>query len=100
MSECRGSGRFGGFEQVLDTLVNNGEAVQYALARKKELDELSLEQLQSFCPLIKDDIFSFLTTAEMIERRDSYGGTAAKMVANSIAAANKWLVEKLKDFAD
>ena len=77
-----------------------GEAVQYALARNMELDELSLEQLQSFCPLIEDDIFSFLTTKEMIERRDSYGGTATKMVANSIAAANNWLDEKLKDLSD
>ncbi len=77
-----------------------GEAVQYALTRSKELDELSLEQLQSFCPLIKEDIFAFLTTGKMIERRDSYGGTAAKMVAGAIAAANKWLHEKLEHYSD
>ncbi|MEE4265117.1 MAG: argininosuccinate lyase [Desulfobacteraceae bacterium] len=71
-----------------------GEAVRFALVRKKELHELSLEQLQSFCPLINDDIFSFLTTKEMIDRRASYGGTAPKMVANAIAAANKWLDDK------
>ena len=77
-----------------------GEAVRFALAGNKELHELSLEQLQSFCPLINDDIFSFLTTGEMIERRASYGGTAAKMVAKAIAAANKWLDDKLKHFSD
>jgi argininosuccinate lyase len=77
-----------------------GEAVRFALDRKKELHELSLEQLQSFCPLIKDDIFSFLTTEEMINRRASYGGTAAKRVAQAIAAANKWLDDKKKHLCD
>ncbi len=73
-----------------------GKAVRFALARKKELHELSLDQLQSFCPLIEDDIFSYLTTAEMIKRRASYGGTAANMVAKAIADANKWLDDKFK----
>ncbi len=73
-----------------------GEAVRFALDRKRELHELSLEQLQSFSPLIKDDIFSFLTTEEMINRRTSYGGTAAKRVAQAIAAANNWLNDKKK----
>jgi argininosuccinate lyase len=68
-----------------------GEAVRFALDRKKELHELSLEQLQSICPLISDDIFPFLTTEEMINRRASIGGTAVKRVAQAIAAANKWL---------
>ena len=77
-----------------------GEAVKFALGRKKELHELSLDQLQSFCPLIKDDIFSYLTTAEMIKRRASYGGTAAKMVAKAIADAGKWLDDKLKHLSE
>jgi argininosuccinate lyase len=77
-----------------------GEAVGFALARKKELHELSLEQLQSFCPLIKDDIFFFLTTKEMINRRTSYGGTAAKMVAKAMAAAEKWLDDKKEHLCD
>ena len=77
-----------------------GEAVVFALARKKELNELSLEQLQSFCPLIKDDIFSFLTTEEMINRRTSFGGTAAKMVAKAIASAEKWLGDKKEHLCD
>ena len=77
-----------------------GEAVRFALARKKELHELSLDQLQSFCPLIKDDIFSYLTTGEMIKRRASYGGTAANMVAKAIADANKWLDNQFKRFSE
>jgi len=68
-----------------------GEAVSFALERKKELHELTLEQLQSFSALIQQDIFSCLTTRQMIEQRTSYGGTGGKMVAGAIAAAEKWL---------
>ena len=77
-----------------------GEAVRFALDHSKELHELSLEQLQSICPLVKDDIFSFLTTGEMIDRRTSYGGTAAKLVANAIEVAEKRLKENQEDFGD
>ncbi len=77
-----------------------GEAVRFALNRKAELHELSLEQLQSISPLIKDDIFSFLTTEEMIDRRASYGGTATKRVAEAIAAAHKWLGDKTEHLND
>jgi len=77
-----------------------GEAVGFALARKKELHELSLEQLQSFCPLIKEDIFSFLTTGEMINRRNSHGGTATRMVTKAIDAAEKWLSDKKEHFSE
>jgi argininosuccinate lyase len=68
-----------------------GEAVSFALERKKELHELTLEQLQSFSALIQQDIFSCLTTRQMIEKRTSYGGTGGRMVAGAIAAAEKWL---------
>jgi len=77
-----------------------GEAVGFALAGKKELHELSLEQLQSICPLIQDDIFSFLTTGEMIDRRTSYGGTAAKRVAQAIATAEKWIDDPKEHLSD
>ena len=53
-----------------------GEAVAYALDREKELHDLSLAQLQSICPLIKDYIFTFLSTYEMIELLFCYGGKA------------------------
>jgi argininosuccinate lyase len=71
-----------------------GEAVSFALEREKELHELTLEQLQSFSALIEQDIFSCLTTRQMIDQRTSYGGTSGKMVARAIAAAEKWLVQK------
>lgn len=64
-----------------------GKAVQYALGLKKELHELSIEELRSFSSLISEDIFSFLTVDEMVDRRKSYGGTSKKLVADAIEKA-------------
>jgi argininosuccinate lyase len=77
-----------------------GAAVSFALANKKELHQLTLEQLQSFSALIGDDIFSFLKTRKMIERRTSYGGTAGKTVSLAISAAEKKLAHKKDNLPD
>jgi argininosuccinate lyase len=73
-----------------------GKAVNFALAHNKELYQLSLEQLQSFSAVIREDVFSFLETRQMVERRTSAGGTADKNVRLAIAAAEKKL-ESRKD---
>jgi argininosuccinate lyase len=77
-----------------------GEAVNFALAHKKELYQLSLAQLQSFSALIGDDVFSFLQTRQMVERRTSSGGTAGKNVRLAIAAAEKNLDSKKDSLPD
>jgi argininosuccinate lyase len=77
-----------------------GEAVSFALANKKELYQLTLEQLQSFSPLIREDIFSFLETRQMVERRTSSGGTAGKNVRLAIAAAENKLAHKKDNLPD
>jgi argininosuccinate lyase len=68
-----------------------GKAVAYALDKGKELDQLSLDELKSFSPLIKADIFDHLTLEVMIDRRTSLGGTATENVARSIEDAKKVL---------
>ena len=68
-----------------------GKAVAHALAQNMELHELPLEQLQRFSSLIKEDIFEFLTVDAMIQRRNSYGGTAADNVRSAIKAAKDQL---------
>jgi argininosuccinate lyase len=79
-----------------------GEAVSFAQTNKKELYQLTLEQLQSFSALIREDIFSYLETGKMVERRTSAGGTAGENVRRAIAAAEKKLAHKkecLPDFS-
>jgi argininosuccinate lyase len=68
-----------------------GSAVAYALDKRKELDQLSLDELKQFSPLIKADIFDHLTLESMINRRRSAGGTATENVIRAIADARKAL---------
>jgi argininosuccinate lyase len=71
-----------------------GEAVSFALGKQKELHELTLDELQSFSPLIRRDIFSKLSIQQMVDRRACYGGTATATVKKAVAAAEKQLKQK------
>ena len=66
-----------------------GKAVSYALEKHKELEELSLEELKTFSPLIEKDIFNALTVKNMINKRLSFGGTATSNVMAAIDIAEK-----------
>jgi len=66
-----------------------GRAVGYAIGEKKELHELTLEEMRSFSPLFSSDVFDVLTPASMIERRKSFGGTSTKNVLKAIQKAKK-----------
>jgi len=68
-----------------------GQAVRYALEKKKEIHELSLKQLQKFASQIEEDIFDYLAVQQMIDRRTSIGGTATEAVTAAIKAAEQKL---------
>lgn len=70
-----------------------GRAVAYALDQGKELHELSLKELKGFSTLIGEEIFELLTTEQMIQRRASFGGTAAANVRAAIAVAEAQLAD-------
>ncbi len=73
-----------------------GKAVGYALSKKMELHELTLEELKPFSSLFDKDIFDVLTTEEMINRRKSFGGTATENVLAAIKEAEKELDEEME----
>jgi len=60
-------------------------AVRAAETRGCELAELSLAELQSFSPLIGDDVFAVLSVAGSLAARDHLGGTAPNQVKAAIA---------------
>ncbi len=74
-----------------------GKAVGYALSKKMELHELTLEELKPFSSLFDKDIFDVLTTEEMINRRKSFGGTATENVLAAINEAEKGLDEQMEE---
>ena len=64
-----------------------GKAVAFALARGKELDDLTLEEFRTFSDLFEDDVYEFITVEKMIERRISYGGTGFENVRKAVEKA-------------
>jgi argininosuccinate lyase len=68
-----------------------GQVVRYALGLKKEIHELSIKELRQHAPQIEDDIFDYLATQHMIDRRTSIGGTATPAVKTAIKAAKQKL---------
>ncbi len=55
-------------------------AVRAAVARRKDLSELSLQELQAFSSLIADDVFQVLQVNGSVAARNHVGGTAPDQV--------------------
>jgi len=68
-----------------------GQAVRLGLDRGKELNELSLADLQTCSPLVKEDIFDYLAARQTVNRRSGPGGTAKSAVMAAIQAAEQRL---------
>jgi len=66
-----------------------GRTVAYGLDKGKELQDMTVAELKGFSPLIEDDVFSFLETKNIIDRRTSLGGTATANVRAAVAQAKK-----------
>jgi argininosuccinate lyase len=74
----------------------SGKAVAFALKNKKELHELSVDEMKTFSNLFSDDIYEALTPAAMINRRKSYGGTSTANVLSAIRKAKKDISKESK----
>ncbi|MDP3088473.1 MAG: argininosuccinate lyase [Methylotenera sp.] len=64
-------------------------AVRYAVEKKVELSDLSLETLQTFAPEICDDVYKVLTLEGSLNSRNHIGGTAPAQVKAAIARARQ-----------
>ena len=99
MAELAGSG-FSTATDLADWLVRvlkmpfrdahhvTGQIVRLAEAKKLDLAELTLTEMQSIEPRITAELFNVLTVEASVASRQSYGGTAPGNVAR---AAQKWL---------
>ena len=68
-----------------------GQAVRHAIAKGRELHDLPLAEMQSFSALIQDDIYDYLGTRAVVNRRAGQGATGKSAVQGAIAAAEKRL---------
>ncbi len=68
-----------------------GRVVRYCIDRGKELQGLSLQELQGFSRQFEKDVLDVLTVEGAIERKGQVGGTARKQVERRIRALRKHL---------
>ena len=66
-----------------------GEIVLYAMDHKKELNQLTLNEMSSFSKKIENDVYTWLDPAECVNRRNLPGGTATERVLESLEKARK-----------
>jgi argininosuccinate lyase len=68
-----------------------GEMLLFALDRKKELHELSLEDMKRFSQSVESDVYEWLDPSRSLERRNMRGGTGPDSVKARIARAKREL---------
>ena len=66
---------------------NVGKIVLFAIEQGRELNELSVGDLQRFSPVIKDDVVQFLSIDAAIGAKAVAGGTAPARVAEALSTA-------------
>ena len=70
-----------------------GKLVALGVLEGKDLQELSLTQLQNVSELIGEDVYEVLKLETVVGARSSYGGTALEQVELQIQAAKEMLRE-------
>ena len=71
-----------------------GKAVGYGVAQKKDLAEMSLQELQQFSNTISNDVFEVLTLEGSVNARNHLGGTAPNQVRAAVGRAREKLAQR------
>ena len=66
-----------------------GRTVAYCMSKGCELEELKLEELKQFSPVIEDDVFAVLRVEGSVNSRISTGGTGLQRVEEAVSRAEK-----------
>jgi len=66
-----------------------GKAVALGVVEKKDLSEMTLQELQQFSDIITEDVFEVLTLEGSVAARNHIGGTAPDQVRQAIAEAKQ-----------
>lgn len=71
-----------------------GRAVAFAETTGKALEDLTLEEFQSFSDRIDHDVYAILDYQAAVARRETCGGTGPKSVGHQIASITGWMEKK------
>ncbi|MGD8784832.1 MAG: argininosuccinate lyase [Thioalkalispiraceae bacterium] len=66
-----------------------GSTVRYGIENKKDLSEMSLQELRNFSDVIEEDVFKVLSLEGSVAARNHTGGTAPEQVKAAIKRARK-----------
>jgi argininosuccinate lyase len=70
-----------------------GKIVMRAIESGKELDQLSLSELQAFSGLVAEDVHVALSLEQTVESKSQIGGTSPTTVSAALAKARESLQE-------
>jgi argininosuccinate lyase len=70
-----------------------GKIVMRAIEQGNELNDLPLEELQQFSPLINNDIYDALSLEQTLKSKSQVGGTSPELIASALAQAREILKE-------
>ena len=70
-----------------------GKTVLYCIEQKKYLLDLTLEEYKQFSPLVESDIYDKLQPWQVVNARQSHGGTSKESVLTSIKEGKDQLVK-------
>lgn len=68
-----------------------GLAVRLGVETERDLSELTLSELQTFSPLIGEEVFDILSLEGSVAARSHVGGTAPEQVRKAISTARQYL---------
>ncbi len=66
-----------------------GQLVQHAIGKGQNLEDLSLDEFQTVCPLIAEDVYPVLEIDACIAARQALGGTSLPQVEQAIKYAKQ-----------
>ena len=70
-----------------------GLAVAFGIEQKRDLSELTLDEMQKFDSRIESDVFDVLTLEGSVNARNIIGGTAPEQVRFQVAAGRKLIAD-------
>lgn len=76
------------FETAKETV---DKILEYAAAKTRQIEELSLTELRNFSPVIEEDIFGILKIEATLASKNQIGGTAPERVFEALEAARESL---------
>ena len=78
----------------------SGRLVAHCLEKGCALDDLSLEELQSFSPAFQKDVYAAISLQSCVAARSLTGGPAPERVRAAISAGRAWLDRQRAQFGE